>query len=287
MMKGKSLLEVSIVFFATQLLSWIFKPIKFFQEEIAILGWSYTSGLISMFITLLIIYFSQPTFKECGFTKEGWKFAVDIGFTAWLVWVIPIAALLVFQLSYTDLIGSLIITGFIFIAIFLILLITKNSSQEKVESSKYKTPINVIFLTILLFMPIFFGLFLQKSAHTMFKVISTVIWQFIFSGFGEEFRYRGYYQPRVNQEYGTPYNILNVDFGIGLFVGAALFGLSHIFNPFSPFEGIFELSWGWGIWTFAAGLFFGILKEKTQNIIAPALAHGSDAFGEALMVLFT
>jgi membrane protease YdiL (CAAX protease family) len=286
-MKGKSLIEVGIVFFATQFLSWILKPIQFFRQEIAILGWSYTSGLISMTITLLMIYFSQITFRECGFTRDGWKFSVDIGFTAWLVWVIPIAALIFLQLSYTDLFGGLILTGFIFLAILLILLITKNSNQEKVETSKYKTPINLIFLTVLLLMPIFMGLCLQKSSNTILKVISTVIWQFIFSGFGEEFRYRGYYQPRVNKEFGTPYNILNVDFGIGLIIGAALFGFSHIFNPFSPFEGIFELSWGWGIWTFAAGLFFGILKEKTKNIIAPGLAHGSDAFGEALMILFT
>lgn len=286
-MKGKSLLEVGLVFLATQVLTWILKPLPFFKDEIALLGWSYTGGLISMVITLLIIYFSRADFKECGFTREGWKFSLDIGLTAWLVWVVPIAAILFLQLSYMDLFGSLIITGFVFLAILLILLITKNKDREDFEEGKYNTPFNVLFLTTLLLVPIFLGVYLQKSPNTMLIVISTVIWQFIFSGFGEEFRYRGYYQPRVNKEFGTPYKILNVDFGLGLFVGAAFFGLSHVFNPFSPFEGVFELSWGWGLWTFAAGLFFGILKEKTKNIIAPGVAHGSDAFGEALAILFT
>jgi membrane protease YdiL (CAAX protease family) len=286
-MKGKSLLEVGLVFLATQVFFWILKPLPFFKDEIDLLGWSYTGGLISMVITLLIIYFSKADFKECGFTREGWKFSLDIGFTAWLVWVVPIAAILFLQLSYMDLFGSLIITGFVVLAILLILLITKNKDREDFEEGKYNVPFNVFFLTILLLVPIFLGVYLQKSPNIMLIVISTVIWQFIFSGFGEEFRYRGYYQPRVNQEFGTPYKILNVDFGLGLFVGAAFFGLSHLFNPFSPFEGVFELSWGWGVWTFAAGLFFGILKEKTKNIIAPGVAHGSDAFGEALAILFT
>lgn len=286
-MKGKSLIEVGLVFVGTQVLTWILKPLPFFKDEIALLGWSYTGGLISMVITLLVIYFSSADFKECGFTREGWKFSLDIGFTAWLVWLIPILAFIFLQLSYTDLFGGLIITGFVFLAILLILLITKNKDREEFEEEKYKTLFNVIFLTILLLLPIFLGLYLQKSANKMLLVISTVIWQFVFSGFGEEFRYRGYYQPRVNKEFGRPYEIMNVNFGLGLFVGAAFFGLSHVFNPFSPFEGIFELSWGWGLWTFAAGLFFGILKEKTQNIVAPGVAHGSDAFGEALMVLFS
>lgn len=286
-MKGKSLLEVGLVFLATQVFFWILKPLPFFKDEIDLLGWSYTGGLISMVITLLIVYFSKADFKECGFTREGWKFSLDIGFTAWLVWVVPIAAILFLQLSYMDLFGSLIITGFVVLAILLILLITKNKDREDFEEGKYNVPFNVFFLTILLLVPIFLGVYLQKSPNIMLIVISTVIWQFIFSGFGEEFRYRGYYQPRVNQEFGTPYKILNVDFGLGLFVGAAFFGLSHLFNPFSPFEGVFELSWGWGVWTFAAGLFFGILKEKTKNIIAPGVAHGSDAFGEALAILFT
>ncbi|TXT62747.1 MAG: conserved membrane protein of unknown function [Promethearchaeota archaeon] len=285
-MKGKSLIEVSLVFLATQILSWILKPLQFFRDEIAILGWSYTSGLISMIITFLVIYLSTSNFKENGFTKEGWKFALDIGFTGWLVWVIPIAALLLLQLTYTKLLDSLIISAFVFLAIFLLLLITKDKDRGKVESNKQKALLNIVLLTLLLLMPIFFGLYLQKSPNTLLKVVSTVIWQFIFSGFGEEFRYRGYYQPRVNMEYGTPYTLLNVNYGIGLLVAAALFGLSHVFNPFSPFEGVFELNWGWGVWTFAAGLFFGLIKEKTQNIIAPGIAHGSDAFGEALGVLF-
>ncbi|TXT60346.1 MAG: conserved membrane protein of unknown function [Promethearchaeota archaeon] len=286
-MKGKSLIEVGLIFLATQLLNWILKPLQFFKDEIALLGWSYTGGLISMVISLLVVYVSNTDFKECGFTREGWKFSLDIGFTAWLVWVIPIAAFLILQLSYTDLFAGLIITGFVFLAILLILLITKNKDREEFKEEKYKTPFNLIFLTFLLLVPILLGLYLQKSANELLLVISTVIWQFIFSGFGEEIRYRGYYQPRVNKEFGRPYEIMNVNFGLGLFVGAAFFGLSHVFNPFSPFEGIFELSWGWGLWTFAAGLFFGILKEKTQNIIAPGVAHGSDAFGEALMVLFS
>lgn len=215
-----------------------------------------------MVITFSLIYFSKSSFKENGFSREGSKFALDIGFTGWLVWVIPITALLFLQINYNDLLGSLIILGFVLLAIFLILLITKNTKKEEVESNKQKTLLNLILLTFLLLLPIFIGLYLQKSTNTVFKIVSTVIWQFVFSGFGEEFRYRGYYQPRINREYGTPCKILEVNFGLALFVSAALFGLSHVFNPFSPFEGIFDLSWGWGIWTLVLGSFSEYLRKK-------------------------
>ncbi|MBN1402544.1 MAG: CPBP family intramembrane metalloprotease [Anaerolineae bacterium] len=34
--------------------------------------------------------------------------------------------------------------------------------------------------------------------------VSTVFWQFVFSGFGEEFVWRGYVQSRLNQAFGRP-----------------------------------------------------------------------------------
>ena len=52
-------------------------------------------------------------------------------------------------------------------------------------------------------------------------------------------------------------------------------------------EGLSSLTWGWGIWTFVAGLFFGVLREKTGSLLAPCLAHGlPDAVGEPLRKLF-
>ncbi len=286
-MKYLSIIEVSIVFLTVQLISWVLKPVEFFKLEIELLGWSYTSGLISISITFIILLILKKDFKLYGFKKEGWKFSLDVGLTSWLVLLIPVCALILLHLSYSDLFGALILSACEIIAIVLILLLVRKKKEEDYEKKSSNARINVILLLAFLLFPIFLSFYLNKPADIIGRVISTVIWQFIFSGFGEEIRYRGYYQPRINEEFGRKFKFLGVEFGIGLIIASLLFGLSHVLNPFSPFEGNFELNWSWGIWTFFAGLFFGFLKEKTNNIIAPGIAHGFGGVGEALGILFS
>jgi membrane protease YdiL (CAAX protease family) len=114
------------------------------------------------------------------------------------------------------------------------------------------------------------------------------VWQFICSGFGEEIMYRGYYQSRINEEFGRPFTFLGVNFGIGVLISALLFAVTHILNPFSPFTQNYELAWWWGLFTFAAGVTLGLVREKTGSIIPCGIAHGlPDAVGEAFALLFS
>jgi membrane protease YdiL (CAAX protease family) len=78
-----------------------------------------------------------------------------------------------------------------------------------------------------------------------------------------------------------------VPFGIGLVVASALFGLLHAFNTFDPRMGLDSLSWGWALSATCAGLFFGLLRERTGSLVACGIAHGlPDAVGEALGRVF-
>ncbi len=118
-------------------------------------------------------------------------------------------------------------------------------------------------------------------------IVSTVCWQFVFSGFGEEFVWRGYVQSRLNQAFGRPLRLCGIPFGVGLIVTSALFGFLHAFNTFDPALGLSSLSWGWALSSFVAGLLFGLIREKTGTLIAPGIAHGlPDAVGEALAKVF-
>lgn len=155
--------------------------------------------------------------------------------------LIPIGALILLHLSYSDLFGALILSVCEIVALVLILLLIRKKKEEDYEEKSSNARINVILLLVLLLIPIFLSFYLNKPTDIIGKVISTVIWQFIFSGFGEEIHYRGYYQPRINEEFGRPFKFLGVEFGLGLIVASLLFGLSHVLNPFSPFEGIFDL----------------------------------------------
>jgi uncharacterized protein len=139
---------------------------------------------------------------------------------------------------------------------------------------------NLISMMILLSMPIVIALVMGKISVV---VVSTVLWQFVFSGFGEEFTFRGYFQSRLNQAFGRPLKLFGIHFGVGLLLSSLLFGLWHVINTYNPVIGASSLAWGWGLSTFFGGLFFGLIREKTGTLLAPSIAHGlPDAFGEGL-----
>jgi len=118
-------------------------------------------------------------------------------------------------------------------------------------------------------------------------IVSTVVWQFVFSGFGEEFVWRGYVQSRLNQAFGRPMRLFGVQFGWGLIIASILFGLLHAFNTYDPAIGFASLAWGSALSSAAAGLMFGVIREKTGTLLAPGIAHGlPDAVGEALAKIF-
>jgi membrane protease YdiL (CAAX protease family) len=68
------------------------------------------------------------------------------------------------------------------------------------------------------------------------------------SGIGEELFFRGALQPRV-----------------GLVAASLLFGVAHLV-PSRPLA-------LWSVFAAAAGLLFGVLFERTGNLVAPAVAH--------------
>ena len=75
-------------------------------------------------------------------------------------------------------------------------------------------------------------------ASTGFGIIaSTVIFQFFFAGFGEEILFRGYMQTKLNEDFGRPWSLKGINFGPGLLIAAALFGVLHLMNPFNPLMG--------------------------------------------------
>jgi membrane protease YdiL (CAAX protease family) len=118
-------------------------------------------------------------------------------------------------------------------------------------------------------------------------IVSTVVRQFVLSGFGEEFAFRGYFQSRLNQAFGGPMRLFGIQFGAGLIIASLLFGLWHVDNTYDPAIGLSSLSWGWALWSSVGGLLFGVIREKTGTLVAPGIAHGlPDAVGLALVKIF-
>lgn len=108
------------------------------------------------------------------------------------------------------------------------------------------------------------------------NVLLRAIYMFGLVGLAEEIFFRGYIQPRLNMVFRQSYSFFGIRLGWGILIASLIFAFWHILNPllFNPFLGQFSLSWQHGLWTFPLGLAFGLVREKTGNIFAPAILHG-------------
>ncbi|RPI52643.1 MAG: CPBP family intramembrane metalloprotease, partial [Chloroflexi bacterium] len=214
---------------------------------------------------------TRRSWAEYGVSSAEWQTNLAIGMKACLVRAIPIVPIALGWGSSVEAVGWVIAV---------VLMVWIMNRQKPVRSGRG----NLIVTVSLLVLPILVALAMGSLSVV---IASTVVWQFFLSGFGEEFAYRGYTQSRLNQAFGRPAHLFGIQFGPGLVIASLLFGLLHAFNSFRPALGFSSLGWGSAIASFVAGLFFGVLREKTGTLVAPGIAHGLlDAVGEPLRKVF-
>jgi len=280
--RALALLEVVLVFAFIQIIVLTLRRTGPVQWEFENLGWSYLAMVPFVGIPALIIWLGRREWADFGISLANWPTNLDIGIKAFLVRAIPLvlgsglAGLLSLPRDVPR--RGAILGLFEILAIVVILWLIR--SQKPVGSGRR----NVITVGLLLLIPLIIAVAVGQFGVV---IISTVFWQFVFSGFGEELVYRGYFQSRLNQAFGRPWHFLGVQFGAGLILASLLFGLLHAFNTYDAAIGLGSLSWGWAISSSMAGLFFGVLREKTGTLLAPAIAHGlPDALGEPFIQMF-
>jgi len=255
------------------------------QWELEHLGWSYSGSIVFVGIPVLAIWLFHRNWTEYGFTLTGWQNSLDLGIKAYLVRMIPmvvfLGAIIWLKTDYRNFPGGAVVALGELIGIVLMIWVLIRQLEAKAIASVRN---NVITMILLFLFPIVLALVIGKLSLI---ILSTVFWQFFFSGFGEEIVWRGYVQSRLNQAFGRPMREFGVQFGIGLIVTSILFGFFHAFNTFDPEIGLASLSLGWALFTTFSGLLFGILREKTGSLLTPGIAHGlPDAVGEALGKIF-
>jgi membrane protease YdiL (CAAX protease family) len=96
-------------------------------------------------------------------------------------------------------------------------------------------------------------------------VIAAPVWFLIMSPF-QEFFFRGWLQPRLQSALGKP---------VGLVVTSLAFTLWHFFPQFEgTFTATLPLSSPTGVVSIVlVGLLFGYIHQRTENIVAPWVAH--------------
>ncbi len=309
-MRGSSILEVLLVFFGWRFGFYILQYYLDFT----------TYGLLQFVIPVLIIALARRNWADYGFTTRQWPESTEVGLNAYLLALIPFGVMLLMRflgIGYQDILGGTILGACSIVILLLLLKILAHRDSARaigtiptpsLSVASPETAVaardrptnaapssqnalgrkNLIIIGILIAFPILLSLAIRPRPPIQTgDVVYWALWQFFVSGFGEETLYRGYFQSRINAEFGRPYTFKGVQFGPGVFIASALFGFTHVLNPFDPLAGTFTLAWGWGIWTFCSGLFFGFIREKTGSLIGPGIAHGlPDAVGESIYLIF-
>ncbi len=279
--KALALLEIGLVYAAIQGIGILWRSTAIVPWEKQNLGWSYSGMVFFVGIPALVLWLTRRNWADYGVSLAQAPANLDIGLKAFLVSLIPyvfgMGGVYLLKLNVNKI-------GGVFMALISLMsvavMIWVMNRQKPVKSGRR----NLISILIMLLVPIVIALAMRKLSVV---IVSTVVWQFALSGFGEEFVVRGYMQSRLNQAFGRPMRLFGIQFGAGLFIASFVFGLFHAFNTFDAAVGLSSLAWGWALWTFAGGLFFGVIREKTGTLLAPGIAHGlPDAVGEALAKVF-
>ena len=285
-MKGKSIVEVVLVFIFMKFFSiWFDSWLKGMGLDP---GWrTLCFGLQAIVFPLAIIWLSKRNWSNYGLGRANFRYLIHYGFIGamlMLLFGLGFGFLKSRQISPAGREGSLLLTAIAIIMIVILLFVFKKSIQNNNHQPRiiYK----LIILIGLVLCPIVVALFRNRLT---FEIIAWDSYFLFMVGFGEEIKYRGYFQSRVNEEYGRPWEIFGIRFGPGLIVASVLFGISHIgqFGYFNPFDGRFDLNPWMGLQSFFGSLFFGLIREKSGNIVSSSIAHGvPNAFGQTLAKVF-
>lgn len=248
----------------------------------------YIIGALWFLFPIVMIIGFRRNMKDYGLSREGVPQNVDLALSAFGFFILTNVGFIIILMagwSYLEPTGALLLTGVFGVSLILIvrLIFQKYRDFEGIQIPIRKHQTNMLVILGLLLLPIILGVILNRLT---IELISTVIWQFIFSGFGEEIFFRGYIQSRLNVAFGRPYEWKSIRFGMGLFITAGLFAVTHMLNTANIWFGDFNLAWWWGTFTFVGGLLFGLIREKTNSVVASGTLHGLEAVGEGLGLLF-
>jgi membrane protease YdiL (CAAX protease family) len=217
----------------------------------------------------------KEDFHSYGFTVKRWRPDLSIAVICVVSAVAYIPSLIYPPIAENELLNALFEIAAVMLAVWLVL-------SKKDEGIAKESGLRVFWLVLLI--PVIIGGVLGMAGLGI--IGSTIVFMFYFAGFGEEILFRGYFQSRLNEDFGRPWRTKGVSFGPGLLITSALFAVLHVLNPFNPLVGKFELDLLWGLSAFFFGLLFGFVREKTGTVLSASVGHGLLDLGQVIPLLF-
>jgi len=278
-MKGKSILDAVIAFTVLQLILIVPQGVRdLVRWENRVLGGSYLTGLLLVALPVFVIVVRRYEFRLMGVSVENWRSSINNGFRGWIFFIFPQLILTFFNgwgVRYQEFPSVAAILSLLVLAAILFM----NRGMFGPASNRR---LGVIILALL--SPFLFSIIYDAFS---LRLLKEYIWNVLVGGFAEEFFYRGYVQSSINQEYQKEWKIGKTSFGPGLIVSAVLYGASRGLRVMKPWSGVYDFAWGWGLYVFTIGLFYGLIREASGDILASGTANSMiDAIGETLLRVF-
>jgi len=172
----------------------------------------------------------KEDFHSYGFTVKRWRPDLSIAVICVVSAAAYIPSLIYPPIAENELLNALFEIAAVMLAVWLVL-------SKKDEGIAKESGLRVFWLVLLI--PVIIGGVLGMAGLGI--IGSTIVFMFYFAGFGEEILFRGYFQSRLNEDFGRPWRTKGVSFGPGLLITSPLFAVPHVLNPFNPLVGKFEL----------------------------------------------
>ena len=274
-MKIKGLGLVLAIFIVLFAIYWAFDTTNLAAIQRQYLHWNYFSHIIMIVLAIGAVAIEKKGLSSYGFTLKKWRSDLSVA----LICLISAAGYIPSLVSPSIAGNRLINTLFVIAAVLLALWLVLNKKDEGMAKDS-----GVRIFWPIVSIPVITAIVLSTAGFEI--IASALVFQFYFAGFGEEILFRGYFQSRLNQDFGRPWRIRGVSFGPGLLIASALFGVLHMLNPFNPLMGKFEIDLLWGASSFFGGLLFGFLREKTGTVLSASLGRGLLDLGQIIPLLF-
>ena len=276
-----ALTEVLLAFALVHVAYRSFKHFTALGQQEGAQGLNFSTGTTMIGFSVGMIILRRRSFAEYGLTWKNWQYYLKVG----LLWAgleavggvlaIAFAPFQVDPLHPPDLGRALVFSAAYLLFTFLLAIFLM---RERHKLARMPTAFCLLVVVGILCLPMILALAFQR--HSVESALLSTLWLFFGAGCGEEIFFRGYCQSRLNEAFGRPWTLLRVPFGPGLLVSSLLFGFIHALNTVDYFGNQFHFAWLWMLVNFCAGLFLGIMRERTGSIFPGAIAHGlGDVFG--------
>ncbi len=122
------------------------------------------------------------------------------------------------------------------------------------------------------------NLFSNKNDLIAGYVLTLIYW-FIFVGLGEDLLFRGYVQGRLNEVFEKRFKILDTWFGPGLLLASCMSGFVTGATELNPFAENFDsilagFEWQWVFAGILEGMVLGLIRERTGSALVSGILHG-------------